>query len=177
KLREGVERLVLPNPVVPDGHHFVIRRDWHGHDLLGELLAGHRDALVGAQRERDLLLARDAVLLGQDFGRLSHVQAADRVGRPDPQRRLTVNAGTEGGTPARSAATRATLTALGGWAMFPKMTSSSSPGSKDARASTSTVTIRPRSCAGTSFNSVFALAYGVRTPSTMTTSRDMRPFG
>src|SRR5437899_11286451 len=95
---------------------------------------------------------------------------------PEPQRRLTVNAGTRAGTPARSDATRATLTASGGCAMLPKTTSSKSAPSKPVRASTSTVTMRPRSWTGTSFSSVFAFAYGVRTPSTMTTSRDIRSF-
>ena len=47
---------------------------------------------------------------------------------PEPQRRLTVKAGTRAGTPARSAATRATFTASGGCAMLPKMTWSSSAG-------------------------------------------------
>ena len=51
----------------------------HRHDLLGELRPGQRDALVRAERERVLLLARDAVLLGQDLGRLAHVQTADGV--------------------------------------------------------------------------------------------------
>src|SRR5438552_4285864 len=96
---------------------------------------------------------------------------------PEPQRRLTVNAGTRAGTPARSDATRATLTASGGCAMLPKTTSSRSAPSNPVRASTSTVTMRPRSWTGTSLSSVFAFAYGVRTPSTMTTSRDMRSFG
>src|SRR5437762_6607632 len=96
---------------------------------------------------------------------------------PEPQRRLTVNAGTRAGTPARSDATRATFTASGGCAMLPKTTSSRAAPSKPVRASTSTVTMRPRSWTGTSFNSVFAFAYGVRTPSTMTTSRDRRSFG
>src|SRR6476619_2608827 len=96
---------------------------------------------------------------------------------PDPHSRLTVKAGTRAGTPARSAATRDRFTASGGCAMLPKMTWSSAAGSKPVRARSSVVTIRARCCAGTSFSSVPALAYGVRTPSTTTTSRDMGLLG
>src|SRR5262245_33234765 len=103
--------------------------------------------------------------------------ASTIASRPEPHRRLTVNAGTDAGTAAFSAATRATLTASGGCAMLPKTTSSSSAASKPVRARISAVTIRPSSCAGTSFSSVLALEYGVRTPSTMTASRDIGPFG
>src|SRR6266511_3718369 len=39
------------------------------------------------------------------------------------------------------------------------------------------MTMRASSCAGTSFRRVPALAYGVRRPSTITTSRDMRLLG
>ena len=72
--------------------------------------------------------------------------------------RLTVKAGTRAGTPALRAATRATLTASGGWAMLPKMTWSRPAGSKSVRASSSVITIRPSSSAATSFSSVPALA-------------------
>src|SRR6187397_173570 len=96
---------------------------------------------------------------------------------PDPQSRFTVNAGTRSGTPARSAATRATLTASGGCAMLPTMTSSSSAGSNPVRARSSAMTTRPRSAAPRFFSSVPAREYGVLSPSTTTTSRDMRLSG
>src|SRR5262245_47443698 len=96
---------------------------------------------------------------------------------PEPHSRLTVNAGTEGGTPAFRAATRDTLTASAGCAMLPTITWSRPAGSSPVRASSSPITIRPRESAGTSFSSVPAREYGVRTPSTRTTSRDMRLAG
>ncbi len=47
--------------------------------------ARDRRALVRAQREGVLLLPRDAVLLGEHFGRLAHVQPAHGVGQPHLQ--------------------------------------------------------------------------------------------
>src|SRR5262249_54369626 len=86
-------------------------------------------------------------------------------------------AGTASGTPARSAATRDTFTASAGWAMLPKITWSRPSGSKPVRARSSSDTTRPRSAAVTNFSSVPAREYGVRSPSTTTTSRDMRLAG
>src|SRR5215471_4640253 len=97
--------------------------------------------------------------------------------RPEPHSRFTVNAGTDAGTPALSAATRATLTASAGWAMLPTITWSRLAGSNAVRARSSAITIRPSESAGTSLSSVPAREYGVRTPSTRTTSRDMRLAG
>src|SRR5262245_46473979 len=61
--------------------------------------------------------------------------------------------------------------------MLPKMTWSRAAGSKPVRASNSSATMRPRSAAVEYFSSVPAREYGVRRPSTMTTSRDMRLAG
>src|ERR1700722_6136353 len=74
--------------------------------------------------------------------------------------------------PARSAITRATLAASTGWATQPKMTSSTSAGSKPVRVSKALTAMRPSSSAPSEASSVPALQNGVRTPSTITSRLD-----
>ena len=87
--------------------------------------------------------------------------------KPDAQLRETVMAGTDSGTPARSAMTRATLAASTGLPTQPKTTSSIRAGSSPVRASTAAVAVRPSSAASQPASVVPIRAKGVRTPSTM----------
>src|SRR5882672_2702430 len=88
---------------------------------------------------------------------------------PEAQFRCTVKAGTERGTPASSAATRAMFADSAGVPQLPSTTSSTRAGSSSVRAMSSRTATRPSSCAGTSASAVPAFAKGVRRPSTMTT--------
>src|SRR5215204_4512515 len=95
---------------------------------------------------------------------------------PEAQLRCTVNAGTDFGTPASSAATRARFAASAGVPQLPSTTSSMRAGSNSVRASSSLTATRPSSWAGTSLSALPDLANGVRTPSTRTTVRPRVAF-
>ena len=91
---------------------------------------------------------------------------------PEPQSRFTVWPGTSTGKPARSRPIRATLRLSSpAWLAQPKITSSTSAGSRAIRSTTSRMTMAARSSGRTSFSWPPYLPIGVRTAETITTSR------
>ena len=79
-LQAGAARVLVG---VEDRRRALASRDLHRHDLVREAAAldGGDGALLAAQRERVLLLARDVVLLGEVLGREPHGEVAvDLVG-------------------------------------------------------------------------------------------------
>ena len=93
--------------------------------------------------------------------------------RLEPQSRLTVEPGTDGGSPASSDAIRATLRLSSpAWFAAPKYTSPIRAGSSDVvRSSSALITTAARSSGRTLANAPPNLPTGVRTASTMNTSR------
>ena len=89
---------------------------------------------------------------------------------PDEHARLTVIAGTESGSPALSAARRATYPVSSACSTLPIITSSTSSGRMPARSTAALIAAAPRSDAGTSLNAPPNLPTGVRAPLTITTS-------
>src|SRR5262245_27319951 len=81
---------------------------------------------------------------------------------PDPHTRLIVSAGTSTGTPALSAACRATFIPAPAWSTHPMSTSSSSAGFTFARAIASRIASAPRSTAERSLNAPPNEPIGVR---------------
>ena len=93
--------------------------------------------------------------------------------RPEPQTWLSPQAVASFGTPALIAAWRAGFWPWPAVSTWPRMTSSTSPASTPARASTSLTATLPRSCAGTAAKAPLKEPTGVRAALATTMEADM----
>src|SRR5262245_39692965 len=92
---------------------------------------------------------------------------------PDPHTRLTVSPGTSTGTPALSAACRATFMPAPAWSTQPITTSPMSAAFTSARAIASRIATAPRSAADRSLNTPPNAPIGVRHALTITVSKSL----
>src|SRR5690348_14146471 len=95
---------------------------------------------------------------------------------PEPQTRLTVMAGTETGSPPRTAAWRAGFMRLPAWTTLPMTTPPIRPGSRPERASVSRTAAAPSSVAGTPLRVPLYAPIAVRTGWHRTTSDVLTGF-